>query len=206
MPDPLHLSALSQYAYCPRRFALIHVEGQWADNRFTAAGSLSHERVHGGGFEVREGVKTLRALPLFSRRYGIAGVADVVELSENGEPLPVEYKSSRVPRTHKAGRRAEDTQLCAQALCLEEMFKVSIPSGFIYHIASHKRREVTFTPQLREAVQGVIDGANQLLSSQALPPPAADERCEFCSLFETCEPFAPREWPRGYDPFATGDV
>ncbi|WP_344983916.1 CRISPR-associated protein Cas4 [Deinococcus rubellus] len=192
---------MTHYAYCPRRFALVHIEQEWAENALTTRGNLNHERVHSGNNEQREGVKTLRALPLFSHQYGIAGVADVVELREDDDPLPVEYKSSRLPKTNKLGRHAEDVQLCAQALCLEEMFGVHIPEGFIYHVASHKRREVAFTPELRRAVQDAIDGVHELLRTQVLPPPAADERCRSCSLFESCEPFAPRDLPRGYDPF-----
>ena len=83
------------------------------------------------------------------------------------------------------------------------MFGVGIPEGYIYHIASHKRRSVVFTAELRQAVFSAIDRARKLLQDQTLPPPAADERCQFCSLLDTCEPFAPRDFPRGFDPFDT---
>ena len=150
--DPIPLSGLTHYAYCPRRFALVHIEGEWAENAYTTRGQQQHQRVHGGGTEERDGVKTLRSLPLVSREHGFAGVADVVEVFASGRPRPVEYKSSRAPKTHKLGKFAEEVQLCAQALCLEEMFAATIPSGFIYHTGSHKRREVLFTPDLRAAV------------------------------------------------------
>ncbi|WP_420593809.1 CRISPR-associated protein Cas4 [Deinococcus sp.] len=201
--DPIPLSGLTHYAYCPRRFALVHVEQEWAENTLTARGQQHHQRAHGGGSEERDGIKTIRALPLVSREYGIAGVADVVEILPDDTYRPVEYKSSKAPKTHKRGKHAEDIQLCAQALCLEEMFGVSIPEGFIYHVASRKRRELPFTPALRAAVLDARDGVRELLRSRVLPPPAADERCEFCSLYDECEPFAPRDFPRGYDPFST---
>ena len=198
MDEPIPLSALQHYAFCPRQCALIHVEQVWDENTLTARGAQSHERVHAGGEDGRAGVRTLRALPLVSRELGIAGVADVVELLPDGSPRPVEYKSGRA-----RARLADEAQLCAQALCLEEMFGVSIPSGSIYHVASRKRRDVPFTAELRAQVLDIIAGVRALLASRALPPPAADARCQFCSLIDTCEPFAPRDFPRGYDPFDT---
>ena len=201
--DPIPLSGLTHYAYCPRRFALVHIEGEWAENVYTTRGQQQHQRVHGGGTEERDGVKTLRSLPLVSREHGLAGVADVVEILADGTPRPVEYKSSKAPKTHKLGKFAEEVQLCAQALCLEEMFDATIPGGFIYHAGSHKRREVPFTPDLRAAVLAARDGVRDLLRDRVLPPPAADDRCRLCSLFDECEPFAPRAFPPGYDPFST---
>ena len=198
MDDPVQLSALQHFAFCPRQCALIHVEQVWAENAQTTKGKQNHERVHAGGDEQREGTKTLRALPLVSRQHGIAGVADVVELLPGGAPRPVEYKSGKAKP-----RLADEVQLCAQALCLEEMFNVTIPEGFIYHVASRKRREVPFTPALRQAVLDARDGVRELLRTRVLPAPAADERCQFCSLYDECEPFAPRDFPSGYDPFST---
>lgn len=197
MDDPILLSALQHYVFCPRQCALIHVEQVWSENAQTTRGTQTHDRAHGGGREERGGVTNLRALPLVSRTHGLAGVADVVEL-HGDQPVPVEYKSGRYKP-----RLADDVQLCAQALCLEEMFSTVIPLGFIYHAASHKRREVPFTPELRQAVLGARDGVRGLLRSVTLPPPAADDRCQFCSLYDDCEPFAPRDFPRGYDPFST---
>ena len=110
----------------------------------------------------------------------------------------MEYKRGRPKPNH-----CDEVQLCAQALCLEEMFAVSIPLGFIYHAASHRRREVSFTPELRQTVLDARDGVRGLLRSGTLPPPAADDRCTLCSLYDDCEPFAPRDYPRGYDPFST---
>ena len=197
-PDPIPLSALQHYAFCPRQCALIHVAQVWAENIQTLQGSQQHERVHSGGSEAQGGVTTLRALPLVSRQYGFAGVADVVELLPNGSVRPVEYKSGK-----SKPRLADEIQLCAQAMCLEEAFQQPIPEGFIYHIASHKRRSVLFTPALRQAVLEARDGVRLLLDTGELPPPVADERCKLCSLIDECEPYLPRHFPKDFDPFDT---
>ncbi|GGI85621.1 CRISPR-associated protein Cas4 [Deinococcus wulumuqiensis] len=195
--EQVMLSALQHYVFCPRQCALIHVEQVWSENAQTAKGHQNHERAHAGGSEERGGVKTLRGLQLFSQQHRLWGVADVVEL--HGErPIPVEYKSGKAKP-----RLADEIQLCAQAICLEEMFGYSIPQGFIYHAASHKRREVAFTPALREEVLNARDGVLAMMQTRVLPEPAADERCQFCSLIYECEPFAPRNFPRGFDPFST---
>lgn len=198
MDEEIMLSALQHFVFCPRQCALIHVEQVWAENSFTAKGQQNHDRAHAGGTEERGGVRTLRALPLISHQHGLAGVADVVELLPGGSPRPVEYKSGKAKP-----RLADEVQLCAQALCLEEMFTTDIPEGFIYHAASRKRRVVAFTPELRQAVLDAVGGVRELLRVRVLPPPAADDRCHFCSLYDECEPFAPRAFPRGYDPFST---
>jgi CRISPR-associated exonuclease Cas4 len=198
MDEKIMLSALQHYVFCPRQCALIHVEQVWTENTQTARGHQNHERAHAGGSEERGGTRTLRALPLVSVQHGLAGVADVVELLPDGSPRPVEYKSGKAKP-----RLADEVQLCAQALCLEEMFGASIPEGYIYHVASHKRREVAFTPALRQAVLDARDGVRELLELGVLPPPAADDRCLLCSLYDDCEPFAPRDFPRNYDPFST---
>lgn len=198
MDDFIMLSALQHFTFCPRRCALIHVEQTWTENAYTVRGQQNHMRAHGGGTEERDGVRVLRSLPLVSRAHGFAGVADVVEVLPDGSPRPVEYKSGKAKPL-----LADEVQLCAQALCLEEMFSVSIPEGFIYHAASHKRRVVAFTPELRGAVLLARDGVRELLRTCVLPPPAADDRCERCSLKDECEPFAARDFPHGFDPFAT---
>ncbi|UFA51813.1 CRISPR-associated protein Cas4 [Deinococcus radiophilus] len=198
MEEFIMLSALQHFTFCPRQCALIHVEQVWTENAHTARGQQQHERAHGGGTEERGGMRTMRALPLVSRVHGLMGVADVVELLPDGSPRPVEYKSGRAKP-----RLADEVQLCAQAMCLEEMFACDISAGFIYHSASHKRREVQFTPELRHAVLDARDGIRELLRTRVLPLPAADARCELCSLKDECEPFAPRDFPRGFDPFST---
>lgn len=198
MDDPINLSALQHYAFCPRQAGINLLEQTFGENTFVTRGNQTHERVHAGGTEERSGVRTLRALPLYSLQHGIAGVADVVEFLPDGHYRPVEYKSGKAKP-----RLADEVQLCAQAMCLEEMFGQTIPEGFIYHAASHKRRVVPFTPELRRAVLDARDGLRKLLRLGVLPAPAADERCDFCSVYDECEPFAPRDFPRGFDPFST---
>lgn len=198
MDDPINLSMLQHYAFCPRQAAINLLEQTFGENSFVARGNQTHERVHAGGTEERGGVQTLRALPLYSLEHGIAGKSDVIEVLPGGAHRPVEYKSGRVKP-----RLADEVQLCAQAMCLEEMFGQIVSEGFIYHAASHKRRVVTFTPELRRAVVEARDGVLELLRTQRIPAPAADERCDFCSVYDECEPFAPRDFPRGFDPFST---
>ncbi len=188
--EPLPLSALAQYTYCPRRAALILLEGEWEDNEFTLRGTRAHENVDIPQGLLREGVWVERALPLWSERLGLTGRADVVEFVE-GVPYPVEYKvSKRWPR--ELARKAAEVQLCAQALCLEEMFGQSVMEGALFSKSSQRRRVVQFTPELRAATLATISALRKLLQQERLPPPAADERCKHCSLLGVCMPEVPQ--------------
>lgn len=188
--EPLPLSALAQYTYCPRRAALILLEGEWEDNEFTLRGKRAHEQVDIPEGLLREGVWVERALPLWSERLGLSGRADLVEFVE-GKPYPVEYKlGQRWPR--ELARKAAEVQLCAQALCLEEMFGQSVPVGALFSKASRRRREVHFTPELRAATLATISALRKLLKQGQLPPPAADQRCKHCSLIAVCMPQVPQ--------------
>ena len=122
------ISALQHMLYCPRQCALIHIERQWAENRFTAEGRILHKRADAGIGERRSGVKIERSVPLRSLRLGVSGLADMVEMQEAGTPYPVEYKRGR-PKAH----RADEVQLCAQAICLEEMLDVPVPQGALFY-------------------------------------------------------------------------
>jgi CRISPR-associated exonuclease Cas4 len=177
------ISALNQYAYCPRRCALIHVEQTFDDNLYTLRGRHLHERTDQpdeSGWE--DGVRVERALPLWSKQLGLIGKADVVEF--HGEtPYPVEYKSGPNRQFDN-----DDLQLCAQALCLEEMTGQAVPRGAIYHHSSRKRREVECTPELRVQVVQSIQAIRSMLASKQLPPPVNDRRCTKCSLQESCMP------------------
>lgn len=181
--DPIPISALNHYAYCPRRCALIHVEQTYDENLYTLRGHHLHERTdqpNESGWEA--GVRVERALPLWSKRLGLIGKADVVEF--HGEtPYPVEYKSG--PNRQYDN---DDLQLCAQALCLEEMTGKAVPQGAIYHHSSRKRREVICTLELRAQVVQVIQAIRHMLASKQLPPPVNDRRCTKCSLQEACMP------------------
>ena len=146
--DPITLSALQHWCYCPRQCALIHVEQVFAENLFTLRGQALHKRVDDPGFEVRDGLRVERALPLFCDRLGLVGKADIVEFSPDGTPYPVEYKhGSRHKRADIAA--CDDLQLAAQALCLEEMFARPVPEGALYYATSRRRRIVAVNPELR---------------------------------------------------------
>jgi CRISPR-associated exonuclease Cas4 len=181
--EPIPVSALNQYAYCPRRCALIHLEQTFEDNIYTMRGSDLHERTDTpkeSGWE--NGIRIERALPLWNNRLGLIGKADVVEF--HGEtPYPVEYKSGRL---HKYVN--DDLQVCAQALCLEEMTGKEVPCGAIYHHSSRRRREVVFDPPLRAMVEETIAAIRQMLADKIIPPPVNDARCKHCSLLESCMP------------------
>lgn len=176
------VSALAQYAYCPRRCALIHREGEFEENVFTLRGRLLHERVHDDGGETQAGVRVERGVPLWSERLGLVGKADLVEFHED-TPYPVEYK-------HGAKRHFAEAalQLCAQALCLEEMTGVAVPCGAIYHHSSRRRTEVTFDAALRARVEDAVPAVRRLLVSGSLPSPLNDARCDKCSLRDACLP------------------
>lgn len=177
------ISSLNQYAYCARRCALIHVEQTFDDNLYTVRGRHLHERTDRpdeSGWE--DGVRVERALPLWSKTFGLIGKADVVEF--HGEtPYPVEYKSGPNRQFDN-----DDLQLCAQALCLEEMMGQAVPRGAIYHHSSRKRREVICTTELRAQVVQSIQAIRHMLATKQLPPPVNDRRCTKCSLREACMP------------------
>lgn len=180
--EPILISALNDYVFCPRRCALKQVEGQWGDNAHTTIGTLLHNHADKPGYEVADGVTILRALPLYSAKYGLTGKADIVEFRD-GEPAPVEYKKGR-----KRAFDNDDVQLCAQALCLEEMFQAEIPFGYIFHAASKRRREVIFDWRLREETQKTIKAVRELLALGSVPPAVLAPRCDGCSLRATCMP------------------
>jgi CRISPR-associated exonuclease Cas4 len=180
------ISALQHYVYCPRQCALIHVEQIWEENVFTLRGRRAHERVEIPEGIVREGMRVEYALPLWSQRLGLVGRADVVEFP-GGVPYPVEHKVG--PRR---ARHADEVQLCAQALCLEEMFGAEVLKGALFYRASRRRREVTFIAELRAEVERVAREVRDLLQRMSLPPPAADARCRACSLKGSCLPFVPK--------------
>jgi CRISPR-associated exonuclease Cas4 len=175
------ISALEHFSYCPRQCGLIHLEQTFGENIYTIRGQLSHERVDSGEVELTAGVRVERAIPLWSDRLGLRGKADVVEFRPDG-PYPIEYKVGP-PRSKHA-----DVQLCAQALCLEEMLEVPVPRGAIFHVATRRRREVEFSESLRVRTMSIVEATRQMLVTQVLPQPVPDGRCEHCSLAESCLP------------------
>ena len=191
MTEALPLSLLNDYLYCPRRAALKVVEGWRSANEHTNRGDIVHEHADLAGYEVIKGTTLLRALPVWSERLGLNGKCDVVEQRADGSLFPVEFKLGK--RRQWAN---DDAQLCAQTLCLEEMFGVSIPRGAVFHADSKRRREVEFTAELRRFTEDTIANLHALLNPQPatptprLPPAVFKPACEECSLFDICLPKA----------------
>ena len=183
--DPIMLSALQHWSYCPRQCALIHLEQAFDENVHTMRGNAAHARVDEPGFESFEGVRSERALPVWSDRLGLVGKCDVVEFHSDGHLYPVEYKHGR-----KKLQVHDDLQLAAQAMCLEEMFGRPVTQGAIYHHTSRRRREVAITPELRQQVEETVAAIRAMLASGKLPPPVNDARCKECSLIDICQPQA----------------
>ena len=180
--DLVMISALEHYSYCPRQCALIHVEQTFDENLYTLRGRAVHERVDEPVGEFQEGVRVERALPLWSKRLGLIGKADVVEF-HGARPFPVEYKHGS-----KREREHDDLQVCAQAICLEEMTGKSVPRGAIFYHSSRRRREVEFTEALCSEVEKATDAIRKLMAGKTLPPPVNDSRCRHCSLKESGMP------------------
>lgn len=180
--DPIMISALEHYSYCPRQCALIHVERVWDENLYTMRGRDVHENVDAESSRMIEGVKYERALPIWSRRLNLTGKADMVEFHDKA-PYPVEYKSGH----HRAGHH-EVLQLCAQAICLEEMLKVKIEKGAIYWHGSRERKEVVFTDAMRTRLEEVVAAVHEMIAGHHVPSPVNDKRCKDCSLKESCLP------------------
>ncbi len=188
MDSTLAISTLQHYAYCPRQFALIHLEQAWSDNHFTAQGNVLHERVDSQEAESRGSKRSERSVEVRSERLGLYGKLDLLEVFTEAHGrkryLPVEYKSGK--------RKVMDwdrIQLCAQALCLEEMRGVSIAEGALWYWQERLREVVPLDDRLRTETLACIDAARSVLQSQTTPPPTADvKRCKACSLVNECAP------------------
>jgi CRISPR-associated exonuclease Cas4 len=206
----LPISALQHFVFCPRRCALVHIEQVWTENRFTVEGDLLHERVDELGRESRSSLIVSHGLGIRSLRFGLTGKVDVVEFRLDGEdrdgcklagktgnwiPYPIEYKRGTARRGF-----GDDVQICAQALCLEEMLECPVPAGSIYYASTRKRRQIAFDDQLRAATTAAIAGARALIAAGVTPPPEYGKKCDTCSLFDLCQPKlpAPNKDPRRY--------
>ena len=194
----LPLSAVSQYVHCPRRCALIHLEQVWSENAVTAEGRVLHDKVDSGARESRGDLKILRSLRLRSLRLGVTGIADVVELhrctqAEGGVqvpgcdgtwlPFPVEYK-----RGAAKDIRCYEVQLCAQALCREEMLSAHIPDGALFLGEKQHRTPVSFDDTLRAETESVCAAVQKLFAESLTPQADFNRRCSSCSLLEACLP------------------
>lgn len=182
--DFLPISALQHYAYCSRQFALIHVEQVWAENRYTAEGRILHERVDSGVAEQRKDMRFERSVMLRSERHRLSGKLDLLEIQDGEAYIPVEYKRGK-PKLQDWDR----IQVCAQALCLEEMRSISVEEGAIWYWEVRRREIVTLTEELREATLAIVDSCHSLLERGETPRPTVSEsRCRACSLRDLCQP------------------
>jgi CRISPR-associated exonuclease Cas4 len=196
--DLVQLSGLQHLVFCERQCALIHIENVWADNAFTIQGEHMHDKVHEAGdrTESRGDVRIARGLPLRSLKLGLSGIADVVEfhrVDEGGiqlddvrglwQPFPVEYKRGRPKRD-----RCDEVQVCAQAICLEEMLGVDIPEGALFYGATHHRFDVSFDTALRSETENAATRLHALIRNRITPPAVREAKCDRCSLIEICMP------------------
>jgi CRISPR-associated exonuclease Cas4 len=197
LDNPIPISALQHAVYCLRQAALIHVERVWSENRFTAEGRVLHDIAHEAGSRKSRGVRRVTALPIASLRLGIAGVADVVEFraGPDGETaFPIEYKRGK-PKLH----RADEVQLCAQALCLEEMIGRSVLEGALFYGETKRRVIVRFDTDLRKLTENMAIAFGALLAEGRTPPPVWNaSRCRACSLIELCRSHTSSH-PAGWD-------
>jgi CRISPR-associated exonuclease Cas4 len=197
--DFLPLSGLQHMAFCERRWALINIESIWQENRFTAEGKVLHERAHSEAAESRPDVLIRRSLRIHSLRLGLSGQSDIVEFQKVAgdqagvslerqkglwRPYPIEYKRSR----DKAGSVAYRVQLCAQALCLEEMLQTEIPEGAVYDHSTRRRQPIVFDPLLRRQVEDLAEHMHLLSITKTTPKAIYEKKCDSCSLYEVCLP------------------
>ena len=194
--DLLPLSGIQHFLFCRRQWALIHVEQQWQENALTAEGRIMHKRVDDPFFtETRNGVVIARSVPVASYRLGLSGVCDVVEFTESPDgvrlperaglylPAPIEYKRGKEKHDH-----SDETQLCAQAMCLEEMLSTNIPRGYLYYGETRHRVEIEFTTELRTLVQEMSDEMHNYFSRGYTPRVKTHKGCRSCSLADICLP------------------
>ena len=194
--DYLMLSGLQHFEFCRRQWALIHIEQQWAENYRTTSGELMHKKAHEEmSVEKRGDLIIMRGLRISSRQLGLSGQCDVVEFHRNHKgvniygyedkwmPVPVEYKRG----TEKEGRE-DEVQLCAQAICLEEMFMTEVPKGFLYYGENRRRTEISFDEELRRHVMELAFQMHEIYKRGATPKVKTGKKCRSCSLNELCIP------------------
>lgn len=194
--DYLMLSGIQHFAFCRRQWALIHIEQQWEENYRTTAGELMHKKAHDeGAFEKRGNLLTVRGLRISSRELGLSGQCDVAEFREDVDgidlfgydgkwmPVPVEYKHG-APKEHQA----DELQLCAQAMCLEEMFQTEIMLGYLFYGENRRRTQVEFTDSLRDEVRKLAKEMHDLFQRGYTPNGKISKQCKACSLENLCIP------------------
>ncbi|MEW6508326.1 MAG: CRISPR-associated protein Cas4 [Bacteroidota bacterium] len=186
--DFIMISALQHYVYCPRQCGLIHVDDVWSENLFTTRGNILHEKVDTATYETRGIKKTVRALRIHSYRFGITGKCDVVEFRTSpygDEVMPVEFKSGE-PKEDISDK----VQLCAQALCLEEMLNTNITRGAFFYGKIRRRNVVDIDSELRIQTENIIASVREIISKKIVPPAEFSSKCRNCSLIDICQPKA----------------
>lgn len=186
--DLVSLSALNHYIYCPRRCALIHIEQIWSENVFTAEGRIMHDKVDTANKESRGSIRIEYGVPMRSLKLGLIGKADVVEFHKKGDkwiPFPVEYKRGKPKHDD-----SDKVQLCAQALCLEEMMNVEVPEGALFYGQTRHRHDVRFDSALRTVTEDAAKRLHGLIESDITPKAEYSSKCKKCSLVELCLPKA----------------
>ncbi len=198
------LSALQHFVFCERQCALIHIEQVWTENRLTAEGRLLHERVHEQDGESRAVVRIERGLPLRSLRLGLVGIADVVEFHPLPQgawrPFPVEYKRGKPKPDH-----SDEVQLCAQAMCLEEMLEATVPSGAMFYGRIRRRHDVVFDEDIRKETEQIAGKVHALLAEACTPKPLFQKKCSQCSLVTLCLPKAVQK-KRSVESYVSGAI
>ncbi|MGQ4646189.1 CRISPR-associated protein Cas4 [Lyngbya aestuarii] len=182
--DYIPIASLNQYSYCPHRCWRMFCAGEFIDNQYTIEGTSLHDRVHTLGEGHREETWQVRAIWLKSERYGLIGKSDLIE-SESGKLYPVEYKRGR-----KGEWDNDELQVCAQALCLEEMTGQTVTTGYVYYAHSHQRQPVEISGELRADAIATIQAVNYLLQTGAMPQATYSKRCQGCSFYSQCLPQA----------------
>lgn len=177
------ISAISHHLYCPRQNALIHLEDVFSENELTTSGNIGHQVVDEEKSYVDHNLHKETSYRVFSDEYGISGIADIIEFPKGLPPFPIDYKNGKISSWEN-----QEAQLCAIALCLEEMFSVSVPRGAIYHIFSKKRHEVEFNDSLRRLTIQTIEDIRNIFKNQILPEATYSKLCRNCSLFHFCQP------------------
>lgn len=200
MPEFLLLSGIQHFVFCPRQWALIHIEQQWQENERTADGRIFHERAHDGSqHELRGDLLILRGLRVSSNALGVSGTCDVVEFRRDPvgvrlasyegtwTPYPVEYKRGE-PKPGNADR----LQLCVQAMCLEEMLLCSIPEGSLFYGETRRRETVSLDEALRGEARAVLERMHQYYDAGYTPKAKPSKSCNACSLKDVCLPKLPK--------------
>lgn len=185
--DFIQLSALQHFVFCPRQCALFYIEQVWEENLLTAEGGIMHDKTHKEQFETRDGMRIERGMPLRSLKMGLIGKADVVEFHKNSAgqwvPFPVEYKHGKPKENH-----CDMVQLCAQAMCLEEMIGINVSNGAIFYGKTRRRLDVVFDDMLRKETEDTTCRVREFIKAGVTPKAEYSKRCESCSLVDVCMP------------------